>query len=65
MKKSKVILLTGASSGIGYETAVMLSRKGHRVYGAARRVEPGAPLDLYLADSQSTTLKLRNHPIHG
>ena len=44
MKKSKVILLTGASSGIGYETAVRLARKGHRVYGAARRVERMEPM---------------------
>ena len=45
MKKlQKVILLTGASSGIGYETAVLLARKGHRVYGAARRVERMEPL---------------------
>ncbi len=42
--KNKVILLTGASSGIGYETAVMLARKGHRVYGAARRVDRMEPL---------------------
>lgn len=43
-KLRKVILLTGASSGIGYETAVLLARKGHRVYGAARRVERMEPL---------------------
>ena len=36
---TKVILLTGASSGIGYSTAQALARQGHRVYGAARRVE--------------------------
>ena len=35
----KVILLTGASSGIGYQTAEYLAKQGHRVYGAARRVE--------------------------
>lgn len=35
----KVILLTGASSGIGYETAEFLAKQGHIVYGAARRVE--------------------------
>ncbi len=40
----KVILVTGASSGIGYETAERLSRLGHRVYGAARRVEMIEPL---------------------
>ena len=36
---SKVILITGGSSGIGYEAAGRLARKGHKVYAAARRVE--------------------------
>ena len=40
----KVILLTGASSGIGYATAELLARQGHKVYGAARRVEQIEPL---------------------
>lgn len=34
-----VILITGASSGIGYEAARMLAEKGHKVYGAARRTD--------------------------
>ncbi|MFC9257025.1 oxidoreductase [Amycolatopsis thailandensis] len=36
---TKVCLVTGASSGIGHATALELSRAGHTVYGAARRVE--------------------------
>ena len=39
MKTQKVILITGASSGIGKETALTLIKEGHMVYGAARRVE--------------------------
>ena len=35
----KVILITGASSGIGYDSAMILAGQGHKVYGAARRVE--------------------------
>ncbi len=34
----KVILVTGASSGIGKATALQLIREGHIVYGAARRL---------------------------
>lgn len=40
----KVILITGASSGIGLDTARMLASKGCKVYGAARRVELMEPL---------------------
>lgn len=36
---SKVILLTGASSGIGYLAAQNLAQEGHKVYGAARHLE--------------------------
>lgn len=35
----KVILITGASSGMGKDTAKQLIKEGHIVYGVARRVE--------------------------
>lgn len=48
MNRTKtVILITGASSGIGYEAARMLSEQGHKVYGAARRIERMEPLCTY------------------
>lgn len=42
--KMKVILITGASSGIGFESALILAAQGHKVYAAARRMERMEPL---------------------
>ena len=39
INKKKVVLITGASSGMGKETASDLIQKGHTVYSAARRIE--------------------------
>jgi NADP-dependent 3-hydroxy acid dehydrogenase YdfG len=44
MKEAKVILITGASSGIGYDAATKLAQQGHCVYAAARRLELMEPL---------------------
>lgn len=42
---NKTALITGASSGIGYETAILLKELGMKVYGAARRTERMAELE--------------------
>ncbi|GGE32681.1 short-chain dehydrogenase/reductase [Pullulanibacillus camelliae] len=39
MSKKGVVLITGASSGMGMATAERLLKEGYSVYGAARRVE--------------------------
>ena len=41
---SKVILITGASSGLGREATLLLGRQGHTVYAGARRVDRMADL---------------------
>ena len=58
---NKVVLITGASSGIGLTTAKMLLKDGYTVYCAARRTElmdslkeeGGHPLFLDLCDNES------------
>ena len=47
MKSQQVILITGASSGIGFDAARMLAEQGHKVYAAARRTELMEPLREY------------------
>lgn len=44
MKGNKVVLITGASSGIGFDATKILAQQGHTIYAAARRVELMEPL---------------------
>lgn len=55
----KVIIVTGASSGIGKATALQLIKEGHTVYGAARRMEKMN--DIVLAGGKAVALDLTNH----
>jgi NADP-dependent 3-hydroxy acid dehydrogenase YdfG len=43
----KTVLITGASSGIGRETAIYLAQNGYNVYGAARRIEKLKELETF------------------
>ncbi|MCG8330326.1 MAG: oxidoreductase [Chitinophagales bacterium] len=55
----KVIIVTGASSGIGKSTALQLVKEGHIVYGAARRVEKMQ--DIETAGGHAVKMDVTNH----
>ena len=54
----KVVIVTGASSGIGKATAMQLINEGHTVYGAARRVEKMS--ELVFAGGKAVAMDLTN-----
>ena len=45
--EKRVVLITGASSGIGYDAAIVLARQGHKVYAGARRIQKMEKLKSY------------------
>lgn len=60
MKESRVVLITGASSGIGKSCAELLAKKGFRVYGTSRKAsippvesEPPFLLKMDVSDEKS------------
>jgi short-subunit dehydrogenase len=44
MSNRKVVLITGASSGVGHSTARLLSQRGYKVFGTSRNPASAEPL---------------------
>src|SRR5262245_34089783 len=56
MSDQRVVLITGASSGVGQSTARLLSQRGYRVFGTSRdpaRAEPISGVELLSLDVRS------------
>src|SRR4051812_33111922 len=57
-KASKVILITGATTGIGKHTALHFARQGHRVFATGRQEKLLADLRAEAGASAIETLRL-------
>ncbi len=60
MAATKIVLITGATAGIGRETALHLARLGHRVFATGRKTEVLAELE---QEAKGKSLALETLPL--
>lgn len=57
MDRRKVAIVTGSSSGIGFETSILLARSGYTTYATMRDVDKSKPLrDIVIKESLPLTI---------
>lgn len=57
MQGEKVALVTGSSSGIGFETSLLLSKSGFKTYASMRNLEKSRTI-MEIANSQNLPLQV-------
>jgi NAD(P)-dependent dehydrogenase (short-subunit alcohol dehydrogenase family) len=55
---TKVAVVTGSSSGIGYETSLLLARNGSHTYATVRRQEEGSKRIVDIARNENLPLQV-------
>ncbi|HVH95931.1 MAG TPA: SDR family oxidoreductase [Bacillus sp. (in: firmicutes)] len=56
MQEPKVALVTGSSSGIGFETAILLARSGYHIYASMRNIKKSKKIT-DMADKENLSLQ--------
>lgn len=64
MPENRVIFITGASSGIGYATALEFAKRGYHVAGTARNADRLEPLQAQIAQQNSVTFLPLSVDVH-
>jgi NAD(P)-dependent dehydrogenase (short-subunit alcohol dehydrogenase family) len=58
MTGQKVAVVTGSSSGMGYETSLILARNGFHTYATVRKLEGGSNQILDIAENENLPLQV-------
>ena len=58
MESTRVAIVTGSSSGIGYETSLLLARKGFHTFATMRKLEDGSRQITDIAKNENVPLQV-------